>query len=370
MKKGAKIALVAGIGIVCLIIIICVTFASVFWTELSTIKNVEKVDDYGFFTMEYDRDYDLDDLLSTGVSSDQELIDYIIADIFKGIPIKIDMSDYACTTFNAVTAEGEYIFGRNFDWEYSPSLMVWTEPDNGYASISMVNLGFLSYAEDYLPDNYFNRFLTLAAPYVPLDGINEAGLAIGVLYLETEPTNQVTDKVDLTTTSMIRLILDRAANISEAIALLQTYDMHDSAGACYHYQIADASGASVIVEYINNEMKLIYPEHKDSNAVDFQMLTNFFITPDVSDIDLGTDRYQAVEQALTASNGVISKEAAMQLLHDVRLENYVEESGFIDDTQWSIVYDLTNRSMNICIGMNYQKVYSFAVDSPMQILNA
>lgn len=234
----------------------------------------------------------------------------------------------------------------------------------------MVNLGFLSYAEDYLPKNYFNRFLTLAAPYVPLDGINEAGLAIGVLYLEAEPTNQQTDKIDLTTTSMIRLILDRAANVEEAIALLEKYDMHDSAGACYHYQIADSTGASVIIEYVNNEMKIIYPANKESNVVDYQMLTNFFITPGVSDIDLGMDRYQTVEHYLSTSNGVICKTDAMQLLHDVRLENYVEESGFINDTQWSIVYDLTNRSMNICIGMNYQKVYSFAVNSPMQIINS
>lgn len=368
MKKGAKIALIIGISIVSFVLIVSGSLVGVFWTELSAIKNVKKIDDYGFFLMDYKRDYDLDDLLTKGAASEQELVDYIISKIFKGIPIKIDVSDYACTTFNSITPEGEYLFGRNFDWEYSPPMMLWTNPDNGYASVSMVNLGFLSYAKDYLPDKYFNRFLTLAAPYVPMDGMNEKGLAIGVLYLEAEPTKQQTDKVDMTTTSMIRLILDKAATVEEAISLFQSYDMNDSVGACYHYQIADATGASIIIEYVNNEMKVIYPEHKEDNEVNFQMLTNFFITPDVSDIDLGKDRYDKVKNTLTASKGVTSKNEAMLLLQEVRLENFVEDSGFINDTQWSIVYDLTNRTMDICIGMNYNKVYSFAVNSPMKVL--
>ncbi|NCA93223.1 linear amide C-N hydrolase [bacterium] len=369
MRKGAKITIAVIGGIVALILILCCVFVGIFWTELAAIKNIEKIDDYGFFVMDYNRDYNLDDLLTKGASSDQELINYIMSDIFKGIPIKIDMADYACTTFNSVSPDGEYLFGRNFDWEYSPPMMLWTKPDTGYASISMVNLGFLSYAKDYLPDKYLNRFLTLAAPYVPLDGINEKGLAIGVLYLEDEPTSQDNGKVDMMTTTMIRLVLDRAATVEEAITLFQSYDMHDSVGACYHYQIADATGASVIIEYVDNEMKLYYPEEKEGNINDFQMLTNFYITENVSDKGIGMDRYDKVEQTLTASKGVTTKSEAMNLLKEVRLENYVEESGFINDTQWSIVYDLTNRTLDICIGMNYDKVYQFAVNSPMQVLD-
>ncbi len=369
MKKGAKITLGIIGGILGLIIVLLCVFVGVFWTELAAIKNLEKIDDYGFFVMDYNRDYDLDDLLTKGAASDQELLDYIISKLFKGIPIKIDMSDYACTTFNSVTPDGEYLFGRNFDWEYSPALMLWTKPNKGYASISMVNLGFLSYAKEYLPDKYINRFLTLAAPYVPLDGINEKGLAIGVLYLEDEPTAQDNGKVDMMTTTMIRLVLDRAANVEEAIELFKSYDMHDSVGACYHYQIADASGKSAIIEYVNNEMKVYYPEQKEGNIQDFQMLTNFYITENVSDKGMGMDRYEIVENTLTASKGVTTKQEAMNLLKEVRLEQYVEESGWIDDTQWSCVYDLTNRSLDICIGMNYEKVYRFAVDSPMKVLD-
>lgn len=366
-KKGKKIVFTIIIAVVMVIIVSAAIITGIFWTELIAIRKVKKIDEYGFYLMEYVRDYDLDHLLETGVSSEQELVDYIIGRIFKGIPIKIDVSEYGCTTFNSVTPDEDYLFARNFDWEYSPPLMLWTRPENGYNSISMVNLGFLAYTKDYLPDSYFNRFLTLAAPYVPLDGMNEAGLAIGVLYLDAEPTAQNSEKTDLTTTAMIRLVLDRAATVEEAITLFNSYDMYDSVGGCYHYQIADATGASAIIEYIDNVMTVIYPENNASNAVDFQMATNFFITPDVSDIDFGADRYAIVSNALTLTGGLTTKSEAMDILNAAKLDNYVEPDGFIDDTQWSVIYDLTNKTLDICIGMDYDTVYSFAVDSPMEI---
>ena len=59
--------------------------------------------------------------------------------------------------------------------------------------------------------------MTLAAPYAPLDGMNEKGLAVGVLLIDTKPTNQNTKKVDITTTTAIRLMLDKAKNVDEAL---------------------------------------------------------------------------------------------------------------------------------------------------------
>ena len=61
------------------------------------------------------------------------------------------------------------IFGRNFDLTYSPALVVETAPDNGYRSISTVNLAFLGFGEDKLPDTWKQKLITLAAPYAPLD---------------------------------------------------------------------------------------------------------------------------------------------------------------------------------------------------------
>jgi hypothetical protein len=69
--------------------------------------------------------------------------------------------------------------------------------------------------------------------------VNEKGLSIGVLQLDVEPTHQDNGHTDITTSSAIRLILDRAATVDEAVELLRRYDMHSSANACFHFQIAD-----------------------------------------------------------------------------------------------------------------------------------
>ena len=58
-----------------------------------------------------------------------------------------------------------YLFGRNFDLNASPGMFVRTQPEDGYASISMVNLGFIGYGEEKLPDSMKDALLTLAAPY-------------------------------------------------------------------------------------------------------------------------------------------------------------------------------------------------------------
>jgi hypothetical protein len=362
-SKIIRIVLISVASLLAFVLLFVGSLAAVFRCEINAIKYVYQKDEDGFFLMNYTLDYDLDGLMSRGASTDQEYVDYITDKLFKGLPIHIDIAKYACSTFSAATPEGGYLFGRNFDWCDSPSMLVFTTPKNGYASLSMVNLGFLTYDKTYLPDKYLNRLMTLAAPYVPVDGMNEKGLAIGVLYLESEPTAQNTPKTDVTTTAMIRIVLDRAANVQEALALFNQFDMHDSAGACYHYQIMDASGASVIVEYVNNQMRVLYPEYRD-NGYPYLCATNFFLSPDGDNSKpFGEDRYEILQTALAASCGTLSASEAMNLLKSARITSYVWPDGWEDSTQWSAVYDLAQRTVHICVGMKYDKQHTYSVHS-------
>ena len=72
---------------------------------------------------------------------------------------------------------------------------------------------------------------TLAALYAPLDGMNEAGLAVSVNMIQDgEAIEQDTEKPDITTTTAIRLLLNQASDVEEALKLLGQYDMHSSMG--------------------------------------------------------------------------------------------------------------------------------------------
>lgn len=85
-------------------------------------------------------------------------------------------------------------------------MIVQTKPEHGYASVSICNMDYLWFGEDYLPEGFGNQMLALASVYVPLDGMNEKGLCVADLMIDVdEKTCQDTGKKDLTTTMAIRL---------------------------------------------------------------------------------------------------------------------------------------------------------------------
>ena len=101
-----------------------------------------------------------------------------------------------------------------------------------------------------LPEGMANRMLAIAALYVPLDGVNAAGLCVADLQVnEGGMPDPDTEKPDLTVTTAIRLLLDKAATVEEAVALLRQYDVHPSGGVSHHLAISDAAGATVAVEF-------------------------------------------------------------------------------------------------------------------------
>ena len=234
------------------------------------------------------------------------------------------------------------------DRYYSPALFVKTAPSNGYRSISMVNLAYIGFGEDKLPTGLLDSFFCLAAPYVPLDGVNEKGVAVGVLLIDTEPTNQQTEKVDITTTTAIRMILDQAATVEEALTLLGEYDMHASANSCYHFQIADASGRAVVVEYIGDTM----------NVVESPRATNFLLTPGDWDFGTGQDRFETLTAAMEAAEGILTEEEAMDLLEAVSQQPQPEKRS---STQWSCVYNQSRGTVFIAMGMDYDHLYQFSI---------
>ncbi|MDO1605319.1 C45 family peptidase [Lactobacillus sp. YT155] len=345
------------LSLLALILIVVAGIGFMFRNEISTISNIKQVDKYPFYEMTYKGDYGFDDFLKEGASNDTELVQFVSKKLLKGLPLNIKVPDLGCATFTARTPDNQKVFGRNFDLDYSPSMLVHTNPDKGYKSISMVNLAFLGFKKETM-NNYQKRILALAAPYIPLDGVNEKGLSVGVLLLDDKPTDQKTSKVDINTTTAIRLMLDKAKNVDEAVKLLKKYDMHSSANSTYHFHIADASGKSVVVEYVNNKMKLVQP------TKNYQYATNFYLSPEKNKMGKGFDRYAVLEKTLDEKKGIMTSKDSMNLLESVHVTPEIRKKGIFkskSDTQWSGVYNLTKKSLNVSIDGNYKKVYHFKV---------
>ncbi len=314
------------------------------------VQELEK----GLSSVQYEGDYGFDDFLSGGgAASDQEVLDFLTETLLSeadadGLVFGSGM--FGCSTISVKSSGEGYLFGRNFDWMACDAMIVAAYPENGYSSISTVNMDFVRSGAGamsaFLPDDV----LTLAALYAPLDGMNEAGLCIAVNMIQDDLTiEQNTEKPDITTTTAVRLVLDRASTVEEALELLSQYDLHASMGYMVHFAIADAQGNRVAVEYIDHEM----------SVVETPVLTNFYISEGEKQ-GIGTaqshTRFETLEDILeqTSEMDVLQVRAA---LDSVSKDNY----GSHESTEWSIIFDQRALVAHYYHRENYKNGYVVAL---------
>jgi len=329
---------------------------------LATVKQVDK----NIWTVVYKGSYGLDEMLEKGIPGIGGIVRFTQKYIHsRQVFLNPFVKDFGCSTFNTRTPQNDVILGRNFDYKDSVCIVVWTAPENGYRSMTVTLGAFLLYGKKWQnPEKLKNHIRMMGAPYCCMDGVNEKGLAIAVLEIKTKPTKQKTGKKPITTVTAIRAVLDKCKNVDEAIELLKKYDMRDLIFANYHYQIADAEGNSVIIEYVNNEMKVIRQTHKDENL----KLTNYFLTEGGDNRkEMGRDRYKRIDDTLCECGHHISEEDAMKLLESCKLCYHHQYLPHMVVTVWSNVYNCAKKTMKICSGMNYDDMYEFSLDEPGKV---
>ena len=303
----------------------------------------------GLSAVRYEGDYGFDEFLSGGgASSDRDVIGYLTENLPGGLDLGFLGEVFGCSTITVQNAGGHVLFGRNFDWNSCDAMIVISYPENAYASVSTVNMDFIRQGTKGVAGLALkaDEVRTLAALYAPLDGMNEKGLAVSVNMIQDSATiNQDTEKPDITTTTAIRLLLDKAGTVEEALELLGQYDMHASMGMMVHLAIADALGSSVVVEYIGNEMAVT-----ETPAV-----TNFYLT-EGEKYGIGTkqshERYEILMNYLK-ENKVMSETEVRDALDRVSKDNF----GEFESTEWSIVFNLSEGKATYYHRENYLQGY-------------
>lgn len=361
-----------GLALGSLVLAMGLVVGTVWNNEISTlwsIKEIMKEDrahqDGRVLTMAVKGDYYLDDLLQQGgVKSDPELINFCTNKITKGLfKLSIKKSKIACSSYTAEGANGDRYFARNYDMKRTHLAIVTTKPAHRYASVSTVDLSFLGIKADDNPHQLGKKINMLAAAYTPLDGVNEKGLSVGIYMTYQGPgdkgniaTDQATAKPDITSTVLLRLMLDKAATVDQAIALAKQYDMHDSASSSFHYMVADATGKSAVLEYLGDKDQTDTDPQKRQLVVHYndpkasqkgQVVTNFVLQPGYYDQDKdkkGLDRYQLLTQALEKQDYTLANEgAAMDLLSQVGRRRWKNDDQNTITTH-SVIYNLTRKT--------------------------
>lgn len=393
MKRNSLSKLLRRIAcaLAALVIALAVAVFALWHNELTTLASFQKLSDRdeahrdgAVYQINFSGDYSFDEFLSQGgASNDAELISFVTRSITKGIiPMHIKTSSIACSAFTADTQSGDRVFGRNYDFSATNTAIVYTDPGEGrHASYSTIDLSFLGLDADKDVETIGQKILTLAAPYVPLDGINDAGVACGIFMSyqgegKGTPTDTQTDRPDITSTTLLRLILDYADSVEDAVALAQQYDLHDSASSCFHYMVADSTGRSAILEWVGTDadhdadgaqrqLNVLWNDTDVlSDSADWQVVTNFIKTPGYYDGTTaemkGLDRYEHLAAALRETDGIVAdKDAAMDLLASVGRRTWNNDDSN-SNTVHSVVYDLTDKSV-LWVGNEHygEEAYTF-----------
>lgn len=402
-KRSVKKILLTVLAV--LVVLLVLAFAGVWavWhNEISSVASIrmlrERNDDHldgAVYSMEVKGDFYLDDFVAQGgVSSDTELIQFITDNITHGV-VNLNMTapEIGCSSFTATAENGDALFARNYDFSKTNAMLVFTEANEGrHATISTVDLQFLGIDVDQDMTGLMDKVICLAAPYAPLDGINDAGVSCGIYMTyqggeETVATSQDTDKPDFTSTTLLRLILDYADSVEEAVQIASSYDLHDSANTSYHYMVADATGKSAILEWTNDSavdttdndgsqrtLKVVYNDQDSAigereAASNYQVVTNFVLQPGYYDgvpaeNKKGADRYDRLYQELQATDGVVTDEqAAMDILQAVGRRGW-DNDDKNSCTVHSAVYNLTEKTVLWVTNENYDDpgaVFTFSL---------
>ncbi|MDG4863011.1 carcinine hydrolase/isopenicillin-N N-acyltransferase family protein [Streptomyces sp. T-3] len=292
-------------------------------TAKATLATLTKIDDHPLWTMTYQGGYG--DITAPPTPAEPTPA--------------VAQRPFACSLFLAAGDKRAPLLGRNFDWDDHPALLLFTDPPDGHASVSVVDTSYLGVnsASDFTA----HRDRLLRAPLLPFDGMNEKGVAIGmasVTSAEPPPGGKPIGSVRIQ-----RLVLDRADSVPEALRLFKTYAPDFTGGPPLHYVVADATGRSALVEYVDGKVVVHRGEATWNAAV------NFIMTGSDRAERQADDRYRTLSAKLTATDGALSTQEALQLLEDVAQQH----------TRWSVVYGLKTGKVSLVTGQRWRTVHEF-----------
>jgi len=243
---------------------------------------------------------------------------------------------YACTTF-FINKNGQMVFGRNYDWITDAGMICTNLKSLSKTSMKTENEETISWVSQY-GSITFNQY----GKEFPTGGMNEKGLVVELMWLDgTEyPANDNRPAVGVL--QWIQYQLDNCATIDELISTDKKLRISPTGTTPLHYLVADANGNVATIEFLNGKMVV----HRGSN-LPFTVLTNNTYDESVkayknsstngnSSLERFGQACNLIQQLKAGNNMKPVIDYAFDILGEVSQGNY---------TKWSIVYDITNKTI-------------------------
>ena len=160
----------------------------------------------------------------------------------------------ACTRAVLKTDDGTVLTGRSMDWMQDIGNNLWVFPRG------MKRDGAAGPKSPKWESKY-GSVITTIYEMATVDGINEKGLAMNILYLAESDYGTVGDKPPMCISMWGQYVLDNFATVAEAVGALEKEPFRlvapvlpNGSPAHGHLSITDPSGDSAIFEYIGGKL--------------------------------------------------------------------------------------------------------------------
>ncbi|MEN8138797.1 MAG: linear amide C-N hydrolase [Bacteroidota bacterium] len=250
----------------------------------------------------------------------------------------------ACTAF-AIKKDKQIYLAKNLDWEISNGIVL-VNKKGVYKTAYSKKANKLTWVSKY-GSVTFNQF----GKEFPLGGMNEKGLVIEELNSWGE-TPKSDNKYELNEFQWTQFCLDNFANTEE---LLTTIDSIVIVPLFInlHYLISDSKGNIAIIEFYNGKTYIYkdedipYPvlsnNHYESSLKYVSNFNGFGGNMEIRPENTSNDRFVKVASVIKMKEQMLlDKKIVFKTL------DYVSQ----EDTQWSIVYDISNKSIHFKTSQN------------------
>lgn len=327
-----------------------------------TLWSLQRVAGTNAYVMDYYCDYHLEEIRSGGMDVqciEDSCIRTLLPDLLVPIVTRIkrvyvptelntvDGRGHHCSTVALSSQSGHVFFGRNFDWPHDACLILRVHDRDGLGSIAVLDLAYLNLNRADLDQTHLiERLPLLFAPYYMMDGMNRHGVAISGMSLGEVDAPRDPGRPDIIEATLMRIILDYAKDADGAVDLIRTFNVHfvDTEG---HLMVADASGHSRIIEFIDGEIKVT------PSIGLWQVCTNDIAwnrTEQERDDDC--QRYRTGSDMADQLHGLVDHSEAVRVARSMAVEGF---------TMWTSVYNLTSGDARILYKSNPETEYRDAI---------
>lgn len=244
---------------------------------------------------------------------------------------------YACTTF-FIHKNGQMIFGRNYDWITDAGMVCTNLKGLSKTSLKTETGETISWISKY-GSITFNQY----GKEFPTGGMNEEGLVVELMWLDETQYPAPDNRPVIGVLQWIQYQLDNCATIEEVIATDKKLRISPTGNTPLHYLVADANGNAATIEFLEGKIVV----HK-GNDLALPVLTNSPYAESVTayknkagsngnnSLERFNDACNMIQKLNAGNNAKPLIDYAFDILSEVAQGNY---------TKWSIVYDITNKTI-------------------------